>query len=211
MTRPPADLDHLVLAAPDLDGGRAWVEDRLGVEPAPGGSHPGVGTRNALLSLGPRSYLECIGPDPDQPEPSRPPPFGMDELEAPRLVTWVVRRDGLDEATGRWRERGVDAGDASRWSRRRSDGALLEWELTDPFLDRLGGVVPFFIDWLDSEHPATTAPHGCALAELRLRHPEPEEVRRVLEVLELEVPVEFAAEPGLEAVLDTPRGRRTLR
>ena len=46
------------------------------------------------------------------------------------------------------------------------------WELTDPFADRAGGTLPFFIDWGASPHPAEAGPSGAQLLELRVEHPD---------------------------------------
>src|SRR6266853_5241980 len=94
---PLARVDHLVYATPDLTLGIETAEKLFGVRATPGGQHPGEGTRNALIALGPTSYFEIIGPDPEQPTPARGRRFGIDEIKAPRLTTWVAKGTDLEK------------------------------------------------------------------------------------------------------------------
>src|SRR6476620_8681534 len=90
-------IDHLVYATPDLSAGVERIEALLGVRATPGGQHPGEGTRNALIALGPTSYLEILAPDPEQPKPDRSRRFGIDTLSGPRLVTWAAKGRNLTQ------------------------------------------------------------------------------------------------------------------
>lgn len=204
--RPAADIDHLVYATPDLADGVATIERLLGAAATAGGHHRGLGTRNALVSLGPSSYLEIIGPDPEQPAPARARPFGIDALAAARLATWAVRRTDLEHAAAAARSAGVDLGGISPMSRSRPDGSTLSWRLTDVDAGRADGVIPFLIDWLDSPHPAAGLPPGCTLVSLHAVHPRATTVRRQLEALGIELRVEAGADVGLIAMLHGPRG-----
>ena len=204
-------LDHLVYATPDLGRTMREVGDLLGVTPSPGGQHPAWGTRNALLALGPQMYLEILGPDPDQPLPTRSRPFDIDILDRPRLVTWVYRADRLEAIVEQAKRVGVDLGSVQARSRRRPDGSTLIWRMTDLRMPREGGVVPYFIHWGDSDHPAQRAPLGCSLHDLRAEHPEPERLKTVLAHLGLDLPVEPGGQPRLLATIAGPRGRVELR
>lgn len=173
-------IDHLVYAVPDLATAVADIEERTGVAPIPGGAHVGRGTYNALLGLGGHTYLEIIGPDPAQPEPEAPRPFGIDDLIRPGLVTWCARADrDLESVVAALVAIGDQVGPIDAMSRRRPDGVLLEWRLTTPRLDD-GGVIPFFIDWGATPHPTTSLPVGGFVLELILTHPDPERIERIL-------------------------------
>src|SRR5712692_2245642 len=155
-------VDHLVFATPDLAAGVEQVERLLGVHAAPGGQHPGAGTRNALIGLGDETYLEIIGPDPDQPKPDRPRRFGIDELRAPRLVTWAAKGTDLEAIVQNAKQHGVDLGQVQLGRRRRPDGVLLSWRLTVSPALNADGIVPFFIDWCETTNPAANLQIGRA-------------------------------------------------
>jgi hypothetical protein len=204
-------VDHLVYATPDVDATSAWVEALFGVRPTPGGQHPAWGTRNALLALGPLTYLEILGPESELPAPEGPRPFGVTTLKTPRLATWVARGTDLDEIVRRAKHRGLDLGRVESRSRQRPDGSVLSWTMTDLSMPRAGGVVPYFIDWGATPHPAASSPPGCTLLSLRATHPGAEQVRLLLTDLGLDLPVEPGPEPTLIATIATPRGEIQLR
>jgi Glyoxalase-like domain len=92
-------IDHLIYRAPDLARRLPMWRNVFGVRAQAGGKHIGLGTHNALLALGPRTYLEIIAPDPSQPQPSVPRPFGIDRVGRGGLVGWAVLRPPRYQAT----------------------------------------------------------------------------------------------------------------
>lgn len=220
-------IDHLVYATPDLQATVADIEKDFGVAPSPGGAHIGLGTFNALLGLGGRTYLEIIGPDPAQPEPPGPRPFGIDDLDRCCLVAWCAapQRPLIDVVTAA-RTAGYDPGDIHSMSRRRPDGVELEWTVTsapltlrDPELDDaelpLGGVLPFFIDWGRTIHPSETIPVGGTLLALDLFHPRPRSIDLILSAVSdqamlgddhSKISLNYADRPGLAAEILTAKG-----
>lgn len=146
-------VDHLVVGSADLDNGIAWVAERLGVAPVPGGSHDGFGTRNALLGLG-EQYLEVLALDPGQPGVARGTLAAqVASLDVPALINLAIARAPLD--------------DPVTMSRVRPDGVRLEWALafTETPL--------FFIDWMGSPHPSVGLPDGGRITSLTVTTPSP--------------------------------------
>ena len=169
------EVDHLVYAVPDLEKAADEIEKALGMRPSPGGQHTGRGTYNALLGLGEGRYLEVIARDPEQPDPRGPRPFGIDQLEGPRLVTWAGRVPDIEAACAGLRDRGVDPGELRAMSRMRPDGLELHWRLSVPPPKAplaASGVLPFLIDWGTTPKPPADLPSGLLLTRLELRHPE---------------------------------------
>ncbi len=203
-------IDHLVYAVPDLERAVKRLYTLLGIRATPGGAHPGWGTRNALIALGESTYLEIIGPDPDQSLPSADLRFGIGDLDQPALVSWAVKTAELERLVEDAQLRGLALGPVSEGKRKQTNGTLLSWRLTAP-CPSPGGLVPFFIDWGQTTSPAQGAAKGCSLRELRGIHPVPEEIRLKLTGLGLDLPISRGSVPGLVAILDTPLGRVELR
>ncbi|MFE0450482.1 VOC family protein [Streptomyces sp. NPDC058914] len=205
----PSRLDHLVLATPDLAATVAEFTRRTGVTPAPGGVHVGLGTRNHLVGLGGRAYLEIIGPDPEQPAPAGPRPFCVDGLDRPRTITWAISPPDLDRAVAAARASGYDPGDVREMSRRRPDGTVLEWRLTDGGAPHPSGLVPFLIDWGSTVHPSASGLPVTPLSEMSATAPDPDEIRPLLAALGTSLTL--AEGPvGISFRVDTPNGPVTF-
>ena len=191
-------IDHLVLATPDLVATSAWIRESTGVSPSMGGQHLGLGSRNMLCSLGDFSYLEIVGPDPDQDPPPGPRPFGIDDLTEAAFVAWAIAVRDIVAAVASARSAGYDPGDHRGMDRRRPDGLVLSWRLTVS----KSRIIPFLIDWGDSAHPARDAARGLTLHDLRAQHPNPATVNLALQALG----VTMAVDIGPEALLPSLRG-----
>jgi hypothetical protein len=203
-------IDHLVYGARDLYKAVAGLSERLGVHALPGGRHPGIGTHNALISLGPGTYLEVIAPDSSQPPPARLP-FGLDVLTEDRLITWAARAADIERRADGARAADYDPGPVLAMSRETPDGVQLRWRLTWRAEPAGNGLVPFLIDWGDTPHPSLTAPGGCTLLNLRGEHPRPEAILPLLRALEVDLPVRAGPIRALIATIQTPRGAVELR
>lgn len=221
-SRPPMDqrrvapivnrLDHLVFAVANLDDGIAQLEAATGVRAQFGGAHPGQGSHNALLALGPRVYLEIVAPDPAQANPRSLASLGLSETRSSRMVGWALEAPDLDGLIAEAGAKGFPMAGPTSGERQRPDGYLLSWRIATLADQRIGdGLAPFFIDWGATEHPTVGSPTGVQLVDLRAQYPAPQPVQAAFDALGIPLRVEGGAEPALIATLDTPRGRIELR
>jgi hypothetical protein len=199
-------VDHLVYSTPDLDDGIHLVEQLFGTDIVAGGRHENWGTKNALVSLGEASYLEIIGPDPEQSIHQTPRLFNIDRIDRPRLVTWAAKGRNLTDIVASARNAGIDLGDVSHGTRVLANGTMLRWQLTDPYADRMGGIIPFFIDWGDTAHPAAALPTLCNLIAVDLGHPQAQEAKLAMKAVGITTQVVTADTPRIRATIRTPNG-----
>jgi hypothetical protein len=204
----PSDIDHILLGVSDLDHGVHWVEQRTGVRAAIGGVHPGRGTRNALLSLGPRCYLEIIAPDPQQP--LLPPAQPLVAMREPRLFNWAVHTHDIAADDKRAVAAGIATEGLAGGSRRRPDGKVLRWQ-TCRLKDDRGGLLPFFIQWdRESVHPAEDAPAGCVLRRFGVQTPSVKKFEELFRSLAVDVSLSQGEPPALRATIHSPKGEVEL-
>jgi len=202
------ELDHLLWAAPDLDQGSGLIGKLTGVTPGKGGSHPGFGTRNSLLSLG-STYLEVISPDPAQPIAGNRGGL-IAALAKPGLMTFAVRTNSIASFEAAARRAGIATKGPVEMGRTRPDGVRLDWICLYIEDQLFGECIPFAIDWKGSPHPSQSAPAGCRLASLQVLHPEADRLSAVYREMGIDVPVKRSPEAGFLAFLDTPCGEVVL-
>jgi hypothetical protein len=200
----PALLDHILLGCNDLDRGIEFVQEKTGVRPAIGGVHPGRGTRNALLSLGERRYLEIIAPDPAQREIVHFPQIR--QMTDPRLVGWAVHPPDIAAIAKQLRDNQIAFQGPEDGSRKRPDGRVLTWKTINLADDR-HGLLPFFIEWsADSVHPSKDAPAGCRLEYFEIMSADPDELSMALRRIGLDLPVQRSDKARLHALISGPKG-----
>lgn len=148
-----------------------------------------MGTHNALVGLG-GCYLELIAPDPEQPDPGRPRPFGIDGRSDSQLVAFAVRPsddETIEDLSAAIARQGRDPGPIREMHRRTPSGETLSWRLTVP--DDPESAIPFLIDWGDTPRPDTTVVSGPDLVELEVVHADPSRITALYEALALANPV----------------------
>ena len=194
-------LDHVVLAGADLARASEEFADQTGVVPAPGGPHTGLGTQNALASLGEGLYVELIVPDPATASDDN---LGghFATLAGLGLFTWALRSEDLIGLRRDLAQRRLTPSPIMETTRDHPDGTSLVWDLMG--LPGLGGAWPFFIDWRDCDHPSSTNPVAGELVTFEASLPAEDRAR--LAFAEARNVLFTDGPAGLDFAIDTKSG-----
>jgi hypothetical protein len=201
-------VDHLVWYCADLAEGERYLAERMDCRAIYGGVHPGEGTRNSLFSLADTTYVEILGRDPAQPATSLAPE--LQALTGMGIYHWAVGSSDLVDLRRNALNARLDGSDIVTGGRASPDGRWLGWKLFGIRNHDFGALIPFFIDWGESEHPAKTALRGGSLARLEVSSPEPERLQEIYRILGLNVTVAAASTPSLSAIVKSRKGLTAL-
>jgi catechol 2,3-dioxygenase-like lactoylglutathione lyase family enzyme len=145
-------FDHLVVAVRDLEEGRQrW--GRLGLDVRPGGSHPGLGTHNAIARFG-ADYIELLAVrDPAEARAGglMVPVLSLLEHRHEAMAGLCLATADIEALARALARAGLPYRGPTAMSRRRPDGRVLGWRLLVPEGGPWRRPVPFFIQWDDPD------------------------------------------------------------
>jgi len=135
------------------------IGSQIGTAFVDGGIHPKFGTRNFTAPLINNQYIEVVCPM-DHPATDSTP-FGRAVKkkadEGGGWMTWVLAVDDISETEKLFKRNAVDG------VRKKPDGTLLSWKQIGVLEVLDDSKMPFFIQWVSSNHPSKD---GSSVAQL---------------------------------------------
>jgi Glyoxalase-like domain len=171
-------LDHVVLAAPELEPAMIEFQEKTGIEPRISGSIKGLGIKTARVSFEGDSFLEIIAPDPEKGGP-----IGnllrASGLQGLVPFHWAIRHTETGDLTGPFKKLGYTPDCISMFGAR-ADGTPRKWELLYLYGHKLKGMCPFFINWDKSDHPCQSAPIVGDLIHVKVTAPGDDLIHKLI-------------------------------
>ena len=200
-------IDHVLIAVPDLGPSVRAVEEQLGMLSLEGGRHPAWGTANRIVPLG-EAYLELVAVEDEAA--AETVPFGRwvarSMTDRPKPMGWAVRVEHLDETANRL---GLTVGSGSR---ARPDGRTISWRAAGIETAASEPSLPFFIEWAnDADLPGRTpVAHGLDGMRIARLVIDGDPDRLATWLGEHELPVEIRRGPAAVAHVVLEHGGREI-
>lgn len=172
-------IDHVVLAAPNLEDAMADFEKMTGVGPKVAATIKGLGIKSARVSFNDASYIEIIAPDQNEPGPignllkSR-------KLKELTPFHYAIRSSRAEQLKVEVKQFGYVPDHITMFGAKK-DGTPRKWELLYLYGHKLGGICPFFINWSNTDHPCSKLPVVGKLKKFTIRAPRDDPVHALLE------------------------------
>lgn len=200
-------LDHVIWAVPDLEDYVERFEKLTSIKPVYGGEHTNGTTANYLVSLGPCTYLEIVGPQPGVTPEMLGDGAAMFAREHVAGFAFGADLDNLTEELA-----GLTLGERREGGRNKPDGSALSW-VTASLSDFNFGPdkFQFVINWTSEPHPATTAAEGGEIMRLTIANPQVTGLREIVENNNLPIVLQPSGVPNIWVTINTPRGSIILR
>jgi len=202
-------LDHIIYSVPNLNEGSLDLTAQLGIEPTPGGKHTHIATENRLFSLGNRQYFEILGP---QVGIERLDPFtsSIAAQEGPDLLTFCLEVDDLEAIAKLGDQLGLEVSEITEGSRMTPSGEVLNYRALHLYSPEFKGLIPFFIDWQGSFHPAEMAATGAKLVSFSVSHKNAQRLAEIYKALEVGVTIQEAETPSIRVEISSDSGLLVL-
>jgi hypothetical protein len=198
-------IDHIVLAAPDLEEAMGEFEKKTGLATTIAGTIKGLGIKCARISFTDSSYLEIIAPDPKGPGPIGEllKSKGIKELTPFHFAIRSKRAEELKDEVTKF---GYTPDHITMFGAK-ADGTPRKWEMLYLYGHRIGGACPYFINWANSDHPCATLPVVGKLKKVVIRASEDDPVHKLLAHVKAEgITVEVGDKPKLAFSFSSPEG-----
>jgi len=200
-------IDHIVYAVPDFNQAINDLEEKLGIRPEPGGRHLLRGTKNALVNLGNRCYLEILARDPENDKFMGQRWMGIDLISQPSITRWAINSSSIEKDNTLLQKYQADLGQISEGERKTTEGETLKWKMTLPLPAPEIDIIPFLIDWSFSDfHPTQNLKEGCILKDIFLFHPDPDSVQRVFDQMGMDISVQKDIQTAIKIKIESING-----
>ncbi|CAM4111116.1 VOC family protein [Zobellia roscoffensis] len=201
-------LDHIVYSVKDLDAAILTLEKKLGVKAVFGGYHATQGTKNALINLDNGTYLELLAADDDNKNILPPRWMGIDVLKKDQITRWALKSAQLEKDAEIVKQYHPEMGKITGGSRNTANGSLLKWQLILPLPTPEVELIPFMVDWSQTEtHPHDALPNmRCKLIELYGTHPNSDLLKITFKKLGVQLRIDPNENINLKAIIQCPNG-----
>ena len=200
-------IDHLVYSVPNLEKAIIDFENLTGIRPTFGGYHTTRGTKNAVVNLENKCYLEILAIDEENKNVSAPRWMGVDFIDNAQMTRFALKSDDLRNDSVILQKYNPQMGEINGGQRKTSNGKMLTWEMILPLAAPAVDIVPFMTDWRKSEvHPTDSMTEECTFIGFKFTHPNPEIIIAVLNGLGMNAEVSKGEKVEIKAIINSPKG-----